>query len=344
MHSGMSLDGEPESEMGVHRKGRRGNKDRCTGKAWRKKASGKARTIGHDRGKIPTSAEFSKEYLTYIKDVKQNRSARRTRQALEHFTLLFGNKKLSEITPENSDTYKGRRFNEGAKPATVNRELAVIKHLFNLASKWHKFFGDNPVSRSGALEVQNLVERILTPEEEHRLLEASPKYLQDIILIALNTGMHQAEILSLKWEWIDLENNLINLPQTNTKSKKTRKIPINPVVRRILLECKIRPGGSEFVFPSPKGLGSHLTWLKRSFKTACKKAGIEKLRFHDLRHTTATKLVESGIPLHAVTKLLGHSSVKVTERYSRPETSIQEAVQILANFTQNRSHEKTNLL
>src|SRR3972149_579376 len=132
--------------MGVHRKGRRGNKDRCTGKAWRKKASGKARTIGNDRGKIPTSAEFSREYLTYIKDVKQNRSARRTRQALKHFSLLFGNKKLSEITPENSDTYKGRRFNEAAKPAHVNREFTDKKILYPQPSMWHKFFGDNPVS------------------------------------------------------------------------------------------------------------------------------------------------------------------------------------------------------
>jgi len=328
--------------MGVHRKGRRGNKDRCTGKAWRKKASGKARTIGHDRGKIPTSAEFSREYLTYIKDVKQNRSARRTRQALKHFSLLFGNKKLSEITPEDSDTYKRRRFNEGAKPATVNRELAVIKHLFNLASKWHKFFGDNPVSQSGLLEVQNLVERILTPEEEQRLLNASPKYLQGIITVALNTGMRQAEILGLSWEWIDRENNLITLPQTNTKAKKTRRIPISTVLRKLFRELKLQAGKSKFVFPSTNGLDKHLTWLKHSFKTACKKAGIEKLRFHDLRHTTATRLVESGIPLHAVAKLLGHSTVKVTERYSHPENSIQEAVEILANFTQDRSNFRSN--
>jgi integrase len=89
-----------------------------------------------------------------------------------------------------------------------------MKHLFNIARKWHKFFGDNPVSQSGLLEVNNIVERILTPEEERRLLEVSPKYLQDIILIALNTGMRQGEILSLRWEWIDLANSLITLPQT----------------------------------------------------------------------------------------------------------------------------------
>jgi len=96
------------------------------------------------------------------------------------------------------------------------------------------------------------------------------------------------------------------------------------------------------VFPSPKGIDSHLNWLKHSFKTACKKASTENLRFHDLRHTAATRLVESGVPLHAVTKLLGHSTVKVTERYSHPEESIKEAVEILANFNQNRSKNGSN--
>ncbi len=241
-----------------------------------------------------------------------------------------------------------QRLNEGAKPATVNRELSVIKYLFNLARKWHRFFGDNPVSQSGLLEVHNLIERILTPEEEQRLLEASPKYLQDIILIALNTGMRQAEILSLRWEWLELENNLITLPQTNTKSKKTRRIPINLVVRKILLERKIQSCGNEFVFPRTKGQISHLTWLKHSFKTACKKAGVKNLRFHDLRHTAATRAVEFGIPLDAIKKLLGHSTIKVTERYSHPESSVQEAVEMLANFSLNRSlnrsHEKAKLL
>jgi integrase len=164
--------------------------------------------------KVPTLQEFSVKYLAHINDVKQNRSAKRTKQALEHFIVFFGSNKLSEINPEDVDTYKSRRLNQGAKPATINRELAVIKHLFNIARKWHKFFGDNPVSQSGLLEVHNSVERTLTPEEEQRLLAVSPKYLQDIILIALNTGMRQGEILSLRWEWIDLANSLITLPQT----------------------------------------------------------------------------------------------------------------------------------
>ncbi|HWP91747.1 MAG TPA: tyrosine-type recombinase/integrase [Thermodesulfobacteriota bacterium] len=292
--------------------------------------------------RIPTLSEFTQEYIEHIRDVKQNRSFRRTRQALDHFNKLFNGRKLNEISSDDIDAYKKLRLNQDAKPATVNRELSVVKNLFNLAYRKGKFFGRNPVTLSGMLEVHNLVERILTPEEEERLLKTSPTYLHDVIRIALNTGMRQGEILGLKWEWIDFEHNIITLPQTNTKSKKTRKIPVNPVVRTILIERKLTSGGSEFVFPSPKGIDSHLNWLKHSFKTACKKASIENLRFHDLRHTAATRLVESRIPLHAITKLLGHSTVKVTERYSHPEESVKEAVEILANFNQIRSNFRSN--
>ena len=74
------------------------------------------------------------------------------------------------------------------------------------------------------------------------------------------------------------------------------------------------------------------TWLQRAFKKACGKADIEGIRFHDLRHTAATRLVEAGIPLHAVAELLGHSSVRMTERYSHPQESVIKAAEILANF------------
>lgn len=151
--------------------------------------------------------------------------------------------------------------------------------------------------------------------------------------------MRQGEILGLKWEWINLNENLIFLPQTNTKSKKINKVPINQVLKTLLLGLKLKTSSSEYVFPSPKKMDKHLAWVKRSFKSACRIAGIENLRFHDLRHSSATRLVESGIPLHAVSKLLGHSSIRVTERYSHPESSVQDAVKVLANFTHHRSQE-----
>ena len=292
--------------------------------------------------RIPTLGEFAEEYVKYQRDVKQIRSHSRTKEAVNHFKRFYGTKKLNEITPEDVDIYKRRRLGEGVKLGTIARELTVIRHLFNQARKWKRFFGDNPVSVSGMPEVHDQKERILSPEEEKKLLALCPSHLRDAVIIALHTGMRQREILGLKWEWIDLTPGIITLPQTNTKAKKMRRVPINSVVRTVLLERKLASGGSDYVFSSPKGIEHHLNWVKHSFRTACKNAGIEGLRFHDLRHTAATRTVEGGVPLHAVAKLLGHSTVRITERYSHPEQSINEAVLVLEKFKPNRTKNRTN--
>lgn len=282
---------------------------------------------------IPTLRDYGKEYLDYQKNVKQIRSYVRTRVCIGHFTRCFGDIKLSDITAVDIDVYKQRRLSEGVKQNTIARELVVVRNLFYHAFKRNKFFGKNPVTESGLPYVNDKKERVLTTVEEIRLIQASPKYLKDAIQIALNTGMRKGEILGLRWNWIDFDEDLILLPQTNTKSQESRKVPMNLIVRKILLERKLMSGGSSFVFPNEESKTGHLYWLNRSFKTACKKAQIEGLRFHDLRHTAATRLVESGIPLHAVAKLLGHSTVKITERYSHPEESVRRGTDILANFS-----------
>jgi len=281
---------------------------------------------------IPTFTEYGKEYLEYQKNVKKIRSHDRTKQCIEHFERYYGNYLLSDINAEDIDLFKQGRLSEGIKQNTLARELQVIRNLFNHANNRNKFFGKNPVSESGIQYTNDKKERVLTIDEEKSLLEVSPRHLKHVIQIALNTGMRRGEILGLQWDWIDFEENYIYLPQTHTKTQKSRKIPINEIVRRILLERKLLSGGSQFVFPSEESKTGHLNWLRRSFTTACKNAKIEDLRFHDLRHTAATRLIESGIPLHAVAKLLGHSTVRVTERYSHPEESVKKGTDILGRY------------
>jgi integrase len=144
--------------------------------------------------------------------------------------------------------------------------------------------------------------------------------------------MRKSEILTLKWESIDLESNLIIIDQTNTKSKKTRRIPINSVLRRLLLEQKLKSAGSDYVFLSPKG-GPYKKEdsLKQAFSGALTRAGITGLRFHDLRHTAATRMIEGGASVVAVSKILGHADLKTTMRYAHPEDSLKSAVELLAN-------------
>ncbi|GBD38674.1 MAG: hypothetical protein KatS3mg078_2252 [Deltaproteobacteria bacterium] len=291
---------------------------------------------------IPTVAEFAKEYIKYVRDVAKKRAWWRDTYGLRHFLELFKGKKLSEVTPKDIDDYKRLRLAE-VKPSTVNRELQVIRYLFNLAKRWKKFYGDNPVSQSGLIPVNNQVERILTPEEEERLLSVCNSSLRAIIITALNTGMRKGEILSLRWEDVDLENNLITVRHDISKSKKVRRIPINATLRKLLLEQKLRDGSSCFVFPNSKGnpYKRHDS-VKGAFERACKKAGIHGLRFHDLRHTAATRMVETGASIVAISRILGHSDLKTTMRYTHPEDSVREAIEKLSTFAQNRSKNRSN--
>jgi integrase len=201
---------------------------------------------------------------------------------------------------------------DGAKTA-----YWYMRYTLNGKDKWESVGKVGHITKAVAqvefLDEGEGTKRILSPEEELRLLEVSEPYLQNIVITALNTGMRKMEILSMKWECIDFAKGIITIPQTNTKAKKTRNIPISSVLNRTLLEQKLKIGSSEYVFPSQNPNKEHIFWIKRSFSTACKRAGINGLRFHDLRHTAATRMMESGIDIATVSKILGHSDINLTD-------------------------------
>ena len=293
--------------------------------------------------KIPTLSEFSGEYIEYVRDIKQNRSWKCAIQYLAHLQRPFGDKKLSQISAKDIDDFKLSRL-RAVKPSTVNRELACLSHLLNYAKRRKVFFGDNPVSISKLLPEHNTVDRTLTPDEEAKLLNSSSPELRAIIICALNTAMRKNEILTLRWENVNLDNNIITLEHTNTKSKKTRRIPINSTLRTLLLEQRLKGRGSDYVFVSSKGTPyARHDSLKQAFIGACKRANIKGLRFHDLRHTAATRMVESGVSIVAVSRILGHADLKTTMRYAHPEDSLKEAVENLANFNPNRTQNRTQV-
>src|SRR5262249_46342844 len=128
-----------------------------------------------------------------------------------------------------------------------------------------------------------------------------------IVIAALNTGMRLGEILSLTWSNVNLENGFIVITAEKSKSGRLRRIPINSVLRAVLVAL---PKTHELVFPSPATGGawySSSNPLKTAFRAACRRAKITGLRFHDLRHTFASRLVQAGVSLVDVSKLLGHA-------------------------------------
>ncbi len=166
--------------------------------------------------------------------------------------------------------------------------------------------------------------------------EKKAPHLPGFVTLALHTGMRRSEILGLEWRRVDLQTNLIYLEAEHTKSKKRRSVPINRTARsslinRLSFRAEYCPA-SPWVFCNESG--ERIKDVKRSFATACRRAGITDFRVHDMRHTCAAWLVTAGVPLSEVRDLLGHSTVTVTERYAHlaPE-KVRSAVQQL-----DRSH------
>ena len=289
-------------------------------------------------------SDLEHDYIKYVEETKQLRTSRKRKEQLRTLKAYFQDKILNRITPGDIDDYKSLRL-KNVKPATVNRELATLRHIFNLARRNKKFYGDDPVSVAGLLREDNHRDRVLTPDEEERLVSSSSDHLKPILAMALNTGMRRGEILSLTWNGVDFDNNLFIINASNNKSKKTKRIPVNSYLKTMLLELKFKnqianeTNGYVFLGDDNKPIKD----IKTAFKNACRRAKIEGLRFHDLRHTAGTRMLERGVNIVAISEILGHSSIDITKkRYLHPDNSLREAVEKLAVFNNNcsqiRSH------
>jgi len=274
---------------------------------------------------------FSKEYLEFSKKTK--RSWKRDRTSLKALSRFFGMMRLSDINAGHIEKYKTLRIPE-VSAASLNRELSCFSALFTLAKK-SKLVEANPVREVKKLQERKLDMRILNDEEARRLIEKSKGHLRPIVIIALNTGMRAGEIFNLRWNDIDFEHNFIFIKRT--KSGITRKIPMNGMLAAALKGIKRK---SEFVFVN-SSTEKPITRVDKSFKTACDNAKIKDLRFHDLRHTSASWMVMAGVDLVTVAQILGHSDIKMTMRYAHPTPeNRRKAVNVLAKIFGQEEKEK----
>lgn len=263
--------------------------------------------------KTPYFKDFAQKYLEYSKANK--RSYRRDQDIVKALLPYFRGKRLSEITAEMIEKYKLDRVKKVSR-ASVNREMDTFSALFNKAIEWGKAEA-NPLAKVKDFKVENRRERILSKEEETKLLEAvgdSPPYLRMFIVIALHTGIRKSVILNLPWADVDFEQGVITARKT--KSGKDRTIPLNPLLRDELVQWRRHTKGL-LVFPHPK-TGKPIKDIKTSWGKALKRAGIEGLRIHDLRHVFGTRLSRNGVDLGTIGALMGHVDAKTTMRYINP--------------------------
>jgi integrase len=256
------------------------------------------------------------------------------KHTLQMFADLFGETPLSQITTWQIEKWKAERSKK-VKPNTVNRQLTVIKHMFRKAIEWG-LSTSNPAASVKRFPVNDQRTRFLTADEIQKLLEGcesqvTSPWLLPLVSLALNTGMRQGELLSLKWEDVDLERRLITVKQSKTLRLKT--VAINDPAKEALSWLSENRYG-EYLFMWPWGDLIGKTTVHDTFKKACIAAKITDFRFHDLRHTFASHLVMSGVDLVTVKELMGHVGINMTLRYSHlvPEHKAQAVAKLGERF------------
>lgn len=256
----------------------------------------------------------------------------------------FGDRWLFQITYFDLESWRNQRrgaLTKAGKPradASVNRDLAILGHMLNKATEWG-LLETSPFKKGKRLRLKENNHRLtfLKEEEIASLLNACSHHLRPIVETALLTGMRRGELLSLRWDQV--RNGFIYL--TETKSDTPRQIPINTRLREVFKE--VRRGNqlkSPYVFCDSRG--NRFQEVKRSFASACRRAGIEDFRFHDLRHTFASHLVMKGAGLKAVQELLGHADLKMTMRYAHlSRKHLEDSVNLLNDLANGK--EKVNI-
>ena len=208
---------------------------------------------------------------------------------------------------EQAETYL-KKLQRPIQPATLNRELSLLKHIYTKAIEWGKC-KENPVKKVKKLKGEVKRVRFLMPDQVQTLLSNCADRLKPIVTVAVHTGMRKGELLSLQWPQVNFEQGIITLH--DTKNSERRDIPMDETVKAVLKGIE-RKGSHVFCNEE----GETFVRLQRSFEVALKKSEIDDFRFHDLRHTFASNLVMGGEDLNTVRELLGHKDLTMTLRYA----------------------------
>lgn len=271
-----------------------------------------------DKPKQCTLEHFSEKFETYAKNIFAHRTFLIYRGALTQCKRVWGNPLLSSLSPHHLDQFKTVRLSKNISPVTVNIELRTLKAAMNTAVRW-KFLEVNPFAQIQSLRVPDAVPTYFSKQDFQRLLDAiADEWLKELVVFAVLTGMRRGELINLRWQDVDLQRKLIHIqsnPTFKTKQGKRRVVPMSEVVFNLLLP-KAQRVRCEYIFHI-KGFKIYDDHASKALKMAVTAAGLNgKLHFHSLRHTFASWLVQDGVSLYEVQKLLGHSNIAVTQVYS----------------------------
>ncbi|MBX7149424.1 site-specific integrase [bacterium] len=279
----------------------------------------------------------------YIRDElpKKPRSLRNQKTQLLWWKERIGTYLLSDVTTplivSCRDKLASEPINEKnptklRTPATINRYLAALSHVFTIAVKEWGWVEDSPLRKVSKPKEPRGRVRFLADDERERLLiackESSNPYLYNIVVLCLSTGARKMEILSLRWKQVDFYRGVIVLD--DTKNGDRRVLPLTGLALGLMkAHSKVRNIESDLVFPSGQKPQKPVE-IKKAWEAALAKAKIENFRFHDLRHSTASYLAMNGATLAEIAEVLGHKTLQMVRRYSH--LSEAHTIKVVANM------------
>ena len=253
-------------------------------------------------------------------------------QQLGHYAL---SEVSTDLVTRSIDKLKKKKTRLGTPPApaTVLRYMMALSHAFTVARKQWNWCESSPVENVQRPKVKNERTRYLTDAERESLLAACKNSanadLYLVVILAISTGMRKGEIMGMRWQDLHTspEQNFTRIHLTKTKNDEHRSILITSKALQLLDERRAKVSESKpekvangLIFPGPISTGQPID-LRKPWTAAMKVAGIEEFRFHDLRHTAASYLAMDGASLLSISKVLGHKTTKMTERYAHLATS-----------------------
>lgn len=260
--------------------------------------------------------EFIKEFMDYSESRKAYTTVKRDMLVFKGFLAFTGDMTLDSIDRKLIDQFLQERVKR-LKKSTVNIDMRHLKAAFNKAVEWG-YIQINPVKGLKPIPVPQSAPKFFTEFQFKKILDTIDyPPLKEIVIFAANTGVRVSELINLEWTDVDFHNmtaRIANKDDFETKTKRERTIPVNESAYSVLsgLERK-----GNYVFCRLDGRKRDKHFVCRSFKECLRKAGLgEGYSFHSLRHTFASQLVQKGISVYTVQKLLGHSNIKTTEIYA----------------------------
>jgi integrase len=265
------------------------------------------------------------------------RSVVPARSAINNLVAYFGDRDIRKIDDEAFEKFKSHRL-KTVSIATVDRELSKARKMFGVALS-KKWIFDNPFKTEAGKQLiqvaaeKGAVEHVLSDAEERRLFKALQKadrrHTIPVFIAALETGARWSSLVEfLKWKHVNFRAEEVTITTYKDKNMKQWQISVSSRLKAELLKLKLQRTNDD---PNERLFASASVNLRKVWEAARKEAGITNVRFHDLRHTFATRMADAGMEMQELAKILGHTDISMTYRYYHLTKKVNDKMRDILN-------------